>query len=332
MKITLLTAEEMLSVFSMADAVQADKDALLLYSGGGASVPLRTNIDIPDHAGQSLYMPGYAAKAGALGVKIVSVYPGNIERGLPSVPATMVLLDADTGQVCALMDGTCLTRLRTGAVSGAATDILARKDCRKFALYGTGGQAETQLEAVLTVRPSIEQVSVFDVSAERASGFADRASKRFSDIFRARITAATSSEEALEDADIVTAVTTSKIPVFDGSKLKKGVHINGVGSYTPEMQELDPEALCRAEIVTVDTRDGVLSESGDFIIPRKQGIFNYDNVVELGEILLGKAQGRSDAKQITLFKTVGSAVLDVVSARRIYENAAKRGLGRSIEL
>ncbi|RRD64411.1 ornithine cyclodeaminase family protein [Fretibacterium sp. OH1220_COT-178] len=332
MKITLLSAEEMLSVFSMADAVQADKDALSLYSAGGASIPLRTNIDIPEHKGQSLYMPGYAAEAGALGVKIVSVYPGNIERGLPSVPATMVLLDADTGQVSALMDGTCLTRIRTGAVSGAATDILARKDCRKFALYGTGGQAETQLEAVLTVRSSIERVEVFDISMERAEDFAKRMGERFAGKFKAAIAAARSSGEALEDADVVTAVTTSKVPVFDGAKLKAGAHVNGVGSYTPEMQELDPEALRRAEIVTVDTRDGVLNESGDFIIPQSQGVFSYDRVVELGEVMSGKAKGRSRDDQVTLFKTVGSAVLDVVSARRIYENALKKGLGRTIDL
>lgn len=332
MKITILRAEEMRQVFSMSDAIEADKDALSLYSGGGSTIPLRANIDVPAHEGQSLYMPGYAGAARALGVKIVSVYPRNIEKGLTSVPATMVLVNDETGEVNALLDGTCLTRIRTGAVSGAATDVLARSDARIFALYGTGGQAETQLEAVLTARPFIEEVRVFDISVERAQDFARHMTELLSGRFGASIVAASSSDEALDGADVITAVTTSKQPVFDGAKVKDGAHINGVGSYTPDMQELPPEILRRAAVVAVDTKDGVLNESGDFIKPHSAGAFSYDGVVELGDILLGKARGRSSTEEITLFKTVGSAVLDVVTARRIYERALERGMGQMIEL
>ena len=149
MKITILNESDMRNVFTMSDAIKADKDALELYSLGKSVVPLRINIDVPEYSGQSLYMAGYAPDAGALGVKIVSVYPKNIEKGLTSVPATMVLVNQETGEVCAMLDGTYLTRIRTGAVSGAATDILARKNSRSFALFGTGGQAATQLEAYL---------------------------------------------------------------------------------------------------------------------------------------------------------------------------------------
>lgn len=331
MKIAILKQADMKKVFSMKDAVQADKDALELYSSGRSDIPLRVNLDVPEHQGQSLYMPGYAAAANALGVKIVSVYPKNIEKGLTSVPATMVLVNNETGEVCSLMDGTFLTRIRTGAVSGAAADVLARKDSRVFALFGTGGQAETQLEAVLTVRP-IQMVKVFDISAERAENFAERMSKAFGEKFHVRIVAAKSSDEAIEDADIITCVTTTRTPVFDGRKVKKGCHINGVGSYTPEMHEIDEYSVTHADKVYVDTRDGVLNESGDLIIPIKNGTFKPEDVTgELGEVISGKVPGRTSEDEITIFKTTGSAVLDIVTARRIYESALEKGIGTFIE-
>lgn len=331
MKITMLNQEDMKKVFCMKDAIQADKDALELYSSGKSDIPLRVNLDVPEHQGQSLYMPGYAAAANALGVKIVSVYPGNIEKGLTSVPATMVLINNETGEVCSLMDGTFLTRIRTGAVSGAATDILARKDSKTFALFGTGGQAETQLEAVLTVRP-IKLVKVFDISSERAENFAERMMKAFGEKFGVRIVAAKSSDEAIEDADIITCVTTTKVPVFDGRKVKKGCHINGVGSYTPVMHEIDEYTVTHADKVYVDTRDGVLNESGDLIIPIQNGTFRAEQLTgELGEVIAGKAPGRTADDEITVFKTTGSAVMDIVTARRIYENALEKGIGSCTE-
>jgi ornithine cyclodeaminase len=331
MKITLLNEADMRKVFTMSEAIQADKDALELYSRGKSVVPLRININVPEYSGQSLYMAGYAPDAAALGVKIVSVYPKNIEKGLTSVPASMVLVNEKTGEVCAMLDGTYLTRIRTGAVSGAATDILARKDSRIFALFGTGGQAATQLEAVLTARPSVKDVRVFDISADRAVDFAERMAKSFASKFGVSITAAATSDEAVRDADIITTVTTSKKAVFNGTLVKNGAHLNCVGSYTPEMQELDERALCRADVVTVDTRDGVFNESGDFIIPKQKGIFSYDKVAELGEVIMGSASGRQSDDQVTLFETVGSGVLDVVTARRIYEKASAAGVGSIVE-
>jgi len=331
MKITILNESDMRNVFTMSDAIKADKDALELYSLGKSVVPLRINIDVPEYSGQSLYMAGYAPDAGALGVKIVSVYPKNIEKGLTSVPATMVLVNQETGEVCAMLDGTYLTRIRTGAVSGAATDILARKNSRSFALFGTGGQAATQLEAVLTARPAIEEVRVFDISTERADDFAEKMTALFAGKFAARIHSAATSDEAVSGADIITTVTTSKKAVFDGTLVKKGAHLNCVGSYTPEMQELDERVLCRADIVTVDTRDGVFNESGDFIIPKQKGIFCYDKVAELGEVIMGRTPGRGSDDQITIFETVGSGVLDVVTAQRIYEKASSAGIGKIVE-
>ena len=332
MKIIVLNEADMRRVFTMKDAVQADKDALKLYSEGKSNIPLRANLDVPEHEGQSLYMYGYAAPAHALGVKIVSVYPKNIEKGLNSVPATMVLVNSETGEVCSIMDGTFLTRIRTGAVSGAATDLLARKDSRVFALFGTGGQAETQLEAVLTVRP-IEIVKVFDISNERAQSFADRMSEQFGEKFGVKIIAADSAADALEDADIITAVTTAKKAVFDGKLVKKGAHINGVGSYTPEMAEIDEYIVTHADKVYVDTRDGAINESGDLIQPIQKGVFSADKVTgELGEVVSGKIPGRQSEDEITFFETTGSAVMDIVTAQRIYECAVSQGIGSIIEM
>lgn len=332
MKIIVLNEADMRRVFSMEEAVRADKDALKLYSEGKSNIPLRANLDVPENEGQSLYMYGYAAPAHALGVKIVSVYPKNIEKGLNSVPATMVLVNSETGEVCSIMDGTFLTRIRTGGVSGAATDELARKDSKVFALFGTGGQAETQLEAVLTVR-RIELVKVFDISRERAEAFAQRMTEEFCEKFGVKIIAAASPEEAVEDADIITTVTTAKKAVFDGRLVKKGAHVNGVGSYTPEMAEVDEYLVVNADKVYVDTRDGAVNESGDLIQPIRKGVFSADRVTgELGELIAGKTAGRQSDSEITFFETTGSAVLDIVTAQRIYECAVSQGIGSIIEM
>jgi ornithine cyclodeaminase len=331
MRILVLNEQDIINVFTMQDAIQADKDALEIYSKGGSVTPLRTNIAVPKEEGQSLAMPGYAAEANALGVKIVSVYPNNIKKGLTSVPATMVLQNEDTGEVNAILDGTFLTRIRTGAVSGAATDLLAKKDSKIFALFGTGGQAETQLEAVLTVR-GIEEVRVFDLSKERAQDFADKMAEKFNGKFKAKYVVAKSSDDAIVDADIITSVTTTKTPVFNGKLVKKGAHINGVGSFTPFMHEIDEYILLNADKVYVDTRNGVLNESGDFIIPISEGKCTEDVITgELGELILGKTIGRESDEEITFFKTVGSGVLDVVTARRIYEKAVEKKAGQIIE-
>lgn len=332
MTITVLTKKEMEQVITMRDAVEGDKEALAIYSAGKSDIPLRANLTVKKYAGNSLYMPGYAEDADALGIKIVSVYPRNAEKGLTSVPAAMVLLNAETGEVKALMDGTFLTQLRTGAVSGAATDLLARKDSSIFALIGTGGQAEAQLEAVLTVR-SIKEVRVFSPTAGHAEAFAVRMRTKFGTQFSARITAVASSDEAIENADIITAITTAAQPVFDGKKVKAGAHINGAGSYMPNMQELPEDILLRAGKIYLDTRDGVLNEAGDFLTPMQAGRLSADRITgELGELILQKTAGRQSDDEITVFKSTGTAILDIVIAQKIYERAAAQKAGTVITL
>ena len=331
-EILILKESDISSMITMSDIIEADKEALSIYSSQKSNIPLRSNLDIPEYKGQCLFMNGYAAPAKALGVKIVSVYPENINKNLTSVPATMVLVDAETGMVNSLLDGTYLTRLRTGAISGLATDILSRKDSKIFALFGTGGQAITQLEAVLTVR-KIEEVRVFDVFKERAQEFAKKMTEIFGKKFNVKIIAAENSDKAVENADIITTVTTSKKPVFDANKVKKNVHINGVGSYTPEMQEIPGDILVKANKIFVDTRDGAINESGDLIKPIQSGLINKEKINgELGEVINGLMKGRENDDEMTFFKTTGSAVLDLVAAQKIYEMAKARKVGQMVDL
>lgn len=327
----ILTREDIKKVFSMKDAIEADKEALRIYSEGKSVVPLRVNIDIPKEQGQSLFMPAYVEGLDATGIKIVSVFPKNIEIGKPSVPAKMILLDGKTGEVSAIMDGTYLTQLRTGAVQGAATDILAKKDAKIGVLFGTGGQAATQLEAMLCVR-ELEEVRVFDINIERAKEFVEEMKINLAQ-YGTKIIAVENGNEAIKDADIITTVTTSRRPVFDGSLVKKGAHVNGVGAYTPEMQELDELIVKNSDKIYFDTMEGVLAEAGDFIIPMKKGIVSKDDFQgELGQVILEEIPGRENDQEITLFKTVGVAVLDVVTAYRIYKKAVENNIGSNIEI
>lgn len=284
-------------VYTIKDAIQANKDALEIYSKGDSIIPLRTNIDVSEHEGQSLYMPRYAKDAHALGVKIVSVYPNNIHKGIPSIPSTMVLIDDETGQVNALIDGTYLTQVRTGAVAGAATDLLARKDSKVFTIFGAGGQAECQVDAVLATR-NIETIYVCDLDEARCESFA----KHMAEKHQVKVIPTSNSEQAVRESDIITCVITTSKPLFDASWVKEGTHINGIGSYTPQMQEIPAEAILNATGVYVDTRDGVLNEAGDFITPINEGLFDPSIITgELGEVVRGSVKGRQSESEITVF-------------------------------
>lgn len=327
----LLNNQDMQRVFTIKDAIDAIKQAYSIYSQGKCVMPLRVNIDMPKEKGQSLFMPAYVEEPGTAGIKVVSVFPGNIDKGLPAISAKMLLLDAKTGQVCCTMDGTYLTQLRTGAASGAATELLAKKDAENLVLFGTGGQAAAQLEAVLSVR-NFKQVKVVGRSMDKTAAFAEKMQRELKS-YGADISVCRDVDEAVSEADVITVVTNSKVPVFDGSKVRKGTHINGVGSYTPEMQELDEYIVCHADRIFVDSLEAALSEAGDLIVPMNKGLLNESSITgELGDIITGKLPGRIDPEEITIFKTVGIAVTDVVTAESIYRRALAAGVGTNIEI
>jgi ornithine cyclodeaminase/alanine dehydrogenase-like protein (mu-crystallin family) len=326
-KLRVLSADDVRQALPMAEAVEAMKSAFAQLSLRRANVPLRTPVEVPAHNGVTLFMPAYLADDDQMAVKIVSVFNDNPARGLPLIHALVVVVDATTGRPQAAMDGTYLTALRTGAVSGAATDFLARPDARIAAIFGAGAQGRTQLEAVCAVRP-IEGAWVFDSYAERARAYADEMSARLS----LPVSVARSPAEALRQADVVCTATTSSTPVFADADLQPGVHINAVGAYTPQMQELPAETVARARVV-IDHRAASLAEAGDLIIPIAQGIIGADHIyAELGEIVSGLKPGRASAAEVTLFKSVGVAVQDVAAAGRVLAAAERLGLGVEVSL
>ncbi len=327
MNLRVLSADDVRQALPMSEAVEAMKAAFAQLSAGRAAVPLRTPIEVPAHNGVTLFMPAYLADDDQMAIKIVSVFNDNPAQGLPLIHALVVVVDATTGRPQAAMDGTFLTALRTGAVSGAATDLLARPRARIAAIFGAGVQGRTQLEAVCAVRP-IEQAWVFDANPERATTYADEMSARLS----LSVSVAGSPAEALRQADVVCTATTSSTPVFADGDLQPGVHINAVGAYTPQMQEIPAETVARAKVV-IDHHESSLAEAGDLIIPINQGIISQDHIhAELGELVSGLKPGRTSEEEVTLFKSVGVAVQDVAAAGRVLAAAQQLGLGVEVAL
>lgn len=326
----VLNAEQVRELFPMKDAIKSNKDAFLLHSSGETEVPVRISFKVKENS-TSQFMPAFVKSyVNRVGVKVVSTFPENASKGEPVVCAQVLLLDPEDGTVAAMMNGTEITRIRTGAISGAATDVLARPDAKIGALFGTGGQAMGQLEAMLTVR-DLEEVRVYDVLEDRIAPFIERVSG-MAERFGVRLVAAKSSDDAIDGADVITTATISKTPTFKGSLVKKGAHVNGVGSYTPDARELDFDLISRASVF-VDNREAVFAEAGDLIIPVEEGRYSFDNVKgELGDVLSGKIPGRVSPEQITVMKTVGYAVLDVVAAWNIYNKAVERGIGEKIDV
>jgi ornithine cyclodeaminase len=240
-----------------------------------------------------------------------------------------MVLDSVTGRPQALLEGGTLTAIRTGAASGAATDVLARQDAVSVAIMGSGVQARTQLEAVCTVR-DIHEVRLFSLDRQQAEKFAEELAGKGP--IPPAITVTRDADSAVAEADIICTATTSTTPVFDGRLIKAGTHINGVGSFTPEMQEVDLTTVQRS-LVVVDSRTAVLAEAGDLIIPLENGDIKEDHIfAELGEIVSGHLQGRERQDQITFFKSVGVAVQDAAAASIALKNALKQDLGTTISL
>jgi len=328
----LISGEIIKEVYTMKEAVEATKKAFQLFSEGSTDVPLRTHLAIQKHNGRVLFMPAYVKDPlDAVGIKIVSVYFDNPSKGLPAIPSVVTLMDATTGMPKAILNGTVLTQIRTGAASGAATDLLARKDAQIGAIFGAGGQAPSQIEAMITVRP-LKEVRIFDPIRERATNLIEKI-KANTPFNKVKLTATNTPEETVNGADIITTVTTARGPVFNAKDIKKGAHINAVGSYTPDMQELDPLIFGKCGKLFLDSRKAVLEESGDLIKPLKEGLLLEDQISgELGELVAGKKVGRESEDEITIFKTVGLAVQDVVVAEDIYKKVTHAGVGLSVDL
>jgi alanine dehydrogenase len=293
----ILDEDEVRKVLKMRDLIAAMQRALSELSGGRAVQPLRTVIPVAEHQGFLGVMPAYVS--GALGAKLVTFFPNN--RDIHTHHAVIILFKPETGEPLVTMDGRLITEMRTAAVSAVATRTLARPDAAVLAILGSGVQARSHLEALRLVR-RIREVRVW--SPRNAPAFAAR--------FRVR--AAGSAEEAVRGADIVVVATTSKTPVLKGAWLSPGTHVNAVGASRPDWRELDDEVMARSKVF-VDSREACSRESGDVIAGGKIA-------AEIGAVVSGAAPGRTSADEITLFKSVGVAVEDVVSADLVYRAAA----------
>lgn len=322
----LLTREDVISVLNMHECIDVVEKAFLELHNGTAVLPLRIPITPPD--GLALYMPAYLKESNALACKVVTVYKDNMKKhNMPVTIGKVLLQNPKTGEVIAIMDGGYLTAVRTGAVSGVATKFLARKDPGQTAgIFGAGVQAEKQLEAVAVVR-ELKSAIVFDKFDEAARKFAKTMSERLN----MKVTVADSPSDVLE-ADIICAATSSPTPIFNGSEVKPGSHINGIGSHTPNARELDTE-IVRRSLFVGDSREACFKEAGDIMIPLEKGEITEDHFyADLGEIISGAKPGRSSHDQITLFKSNGLAIQDAATAKLVYDQALKLGVGTVAEL
>jgi ornithine cyclodeaminase len=320
LKLLLLSASDLRLALPMRVAIETAKEAFSVL--GTSSCPPRGVI--ASEGGTTLVMG--AALPGALATKVVSVFPDNAERGLPAVLGLVVVLDPKTGLPVALCDGTFLTAWRTGAASGAATDLLARTDARIGAVIGCGAQARTQVEGIAAVR-ELHTIRIYGPRPDRVASFI----REVAPLVEPTLEAAPTAEAAIEGAHIVCTATTSSTPVFDGRHLSAGAHINGVGSFRASMQEIGEVAVGRSRVF-VDSVASALEEAGDLLAALERGATRTSEWTELGAVIRGEAPGRSGDEEITFFKSVGHAAQDVTAASRAVERARRLGLGREVDL
>ena len=303
-ELRVIGAEELRARLPMAAAVDALEEAFRTLDPTGG--PLRTHVETTH--GSLLLMPGFGPVG--VGVKLVSLTPANPGRGLPFLHASYILFDAETQAPEAVLDGSALTALRTAAVSGLATLFLSRSDAARLVVFGAGVQARAHLEAMCAVR-RVTDLVVVSRSREAAETLVEEGLGR-------GLTARVADPEAVREADLICTCTTAEEPLFDGSWLPAGVHVNAVGSYRPETRELDSEAVRRARVV-VETREVALAEAGELLIPIREGVIDAGHVVaDLAETVRG-AEVRRSPDDVTLFKSVGMAFEDLVVARAVVD-------------
>jgi ornithine cyclodeaminase/alanine dehydrogenase-like protein (mu-crystallin family) len=327
----ILSAADVRAALPMADAIEAMKQAFAAHSGGLANTPPRIHLDLPAHRGVSLIMPSHVAAPGSesLAVKVVSLFPGNRARGHAFIQAAVMAFEPDTGRPEAVLEGSTLTAIRTGAASGAATDLLAAPGARTVAIFGAGAQARTQLEAVCTVRP-INTAWIVSRTPESAKALIAEMAGRGP--IPADLRHAATPGEALRDADIIcTATAGAGGPVFDDRDVKPGAHINAVGSFQPHVAEIPPATVARSWIA-VDDRGAAREEAGDLIQAIEAGLLRWEDIcAELGELVSGIARPPARTPElVTLFKSVGMAAQDAAAARVALANARSLSLGTTV--
>jgi alanine dehydrogenase len=314
-------------LLSLDECIGAMRDTHVAFSSGRTIMPVRLTATFHD-AGLLRAMPAWLDDGPVLGMKAITNFPGNSGRGLPPILATMLLFDATTGALLAVLDGVHLTNVRTAAASAVATEALARPESSRLALIGAGVQARGHLDAMTRVLP-IERVTVCARSRASAERFAAEQAERHPGL---EVLAVETPAEALAGADVVCTVSSARTPVVVEGDLAAGAHVNAVGSHAPSIREIDGPVMRDARVV-VDSRDAALNECGDCMLPIGEGLFGHEHVSdELGEVLAGAKPGRRSADEVTIYQSCGIAVQDAAAAAIIYERARAEGLGLEVEL
>jgi alanine dehydrogenase len=311
-----IPAEEVGRLLSMGACIEAVEEAFRSLARGEADQPLRTPVRAPGGGTEGgsgtgntlLVMPGYLGSPQVLGAKLLTLFPGNHGQGFPSHQGVIVTFDPETGAPQAVVDAGPVTAIRTAAASAVATRLLARSDADELAVLGSGVQARTHVEAMRAVRP-IRRIRAWSPNRERLRAFVDEMAA----LHGISAEASPSPRACVEGAAVVCTVTSSPEPVLAGEWLTPGTHVNAVGAHTPHTRELDTLAVTRSRFY-VDLRSSALAEAGDFLIPRDEGAVGDDHIVgEIGEVLEGRAPGRTDGDQVTVFKSLGLAVQDLAA-------------------
>lgn len=327
MKILILNHDEVVRLLPMEECIRIMREALTSLAQGRVYQPLRMIVRPPDAAGAMGLMPSYmSGENAAYGLKTVCVFPGNPARGKDAHQGSVMLFSAETGELQAMMNASAITAIRTAAVSGVATDLLAREDQQNLAIIGAGVQARTHLAAMSHVRP-IKRCRIVSRNSEHAEQLVNEWKERLS----FPLAAVRTIEEALEGADLIVTATNAKEPVVKREWIRPGVHLNVVGSSTPKAREVDTATMAAAALF-VDRRESTLNEAGDYLFAANEGAIGPDHIrAELGEILTGAKPGRSSADEITLFKSLGLAVEDLAAAEYLYKKARELSAGTWVE-
>ncbi|MCZ6727404.1 MAG: ornithine cyclodeaminase family protein [Acidobacteria bacterium] len=325
MKVLAIGQDEVRRLLPMGECIEVMAEALAALGSGDGLNPLRSLLFLPDRTGLLGMMPSYLGTPAAIGIKVVTVFPGNHGTPFDSHQGAVLLFEVDHGSLLAVVEASEITAIRTAAVSGLATRLLAREEASSLALLGSGVQARTHLEAMLAVRP-VSEVRVWSRSREHAEAFAATAAARHG----IGVTAVASAQEAVSPADLVCTTTAAAEPILAGEWLAAGTHVNAVGSSIPTARELDSAAVVRSRLF-VDRRESTLNEAGDFLFPQAEGAIDENHIqAEIGELLLGQHSGRSSPDEITLFKSLGLAVEDLAAAHYVYRQALATGAGTPV--
>ncbi len=327
MEILIVNQADVPALLPMGECVDVMAKALAGLARGEVLMPLRSVMWLPERVGALGTMPAYAGDRNVMGLKVISVFPGNHGTEFDSHQGAIMLFETKNGRPLAIVDATSVTAIRTAAVSGVATRLLAREGAGDLAILGSGTQARVHLEAMRLVRP-IRRVRVWSRNRDHAALFAAREGQRHGLTVETSATA----QDAVADADVICTTTSSAEPVLKGEWIAPGAHINAVGSSVPFARELDTTAVVRSRLF-VDRRESTVNEAGDFLFPKKEGVIGDDHIQgEIGEVLIGRVPGRRSADEITLFKSLGLAIEDVASAHHVYTKALESGRGTRIAL